>query len=61
VYIYDVTELFLKWGIFFSHGKLYRKSKYAFYVQYFIFENRAVYEIKRKSTVEPEDMTPMTI
>jgi len=32
---------------------LYRRSKHTFYVQYFFFENPAVYETRWKNILEP--------
>ena len=40
--------------------KFVEKSKDAFYVQYFFFENRTVYEIMWKNIVQP-DRPQMTI
>ena len=34
--------------------KLYGKSKHSFNVQFFFFENRVIYEIKRKNIVEAD-------
>jgi hypothetical protein len=60
VRVWNVAEFFLEWEIF--QTEFVEKIKTHFYVQSFFFsENRAVYEIMWRNTVQPDRATDVSI